>query len=140
MELSEWLVKSERKNNNLLKNLRKRNLVSGICLRKKWKWPLNKNRKGKAELNRLQNLLHVVAADPAHGDPVGRRFEALDRRVGRGERRTVDRGGYLGDVIAVGRLGGTEGTIEELTVLQPTYPAWMQPMGIDMLTSEALKQ
>ncbi len=31
-------------------------------------------------------------------------------------------------------------TIEELTALQPPYPAWMQPMGIDMLTSEALKQ
>lgn len=31
-------------------------------------------------------------------------------------------------------------TIEELTAIQPPYPAWMQPMGIDMLTSEALKQ
>lgn len=31
-------------------------------------------------------------------------------------------------------------TIEELTARQPPYPAWMQPMGIDMLTSEALKQ
>jgi aryl-alcohol dehydrogenase-like predicted oxidoreductase len=32
------------------------------------------------------------------------------------------------------------GSIEELTAIQPPYPAWMQPMGIDMLTSEALKQ
>lgn len=31
-------------------------------------------------------------------------------------------------------------TIEELTAIQPPYPTWMQPMGIDMLTSEALKQ
>ena len=31
-------------------------------------------------------------------------------------------------------------TIEELTAILPPYPAWMQPMGIDMLTSEALKQ
>lgn len=30
--------------------------------------------------------------------------------------------------------------IEELTATPPPYPAWMQPMGIDMLTSEALKQ
>ena len=30
--------------------------------------------------------------------------------------------------------------IEGLTATQPPYPAWMQPMGIDMLTSEALKQ
>ena len=30
--------------------------------------------------------------------------------------------------------------IEGLTAAQPPYPAWMQPMGIDMLTSEALKQ
>lgn len=30
--------------------------------------------------------------------------------------------------------------IEELTAIQPSYPTWMQPMGIDMLTSEALKQ
>ncbi len=31
-------------------------------------------------------------------------------------------------------------TIEGLTARQPPYPAWMQPMGIDLLTSEALKQ
>ncbi len=31
-------------------------------------------------------------------------------------------------------------TIEGLTAIQLPYPAWMQPMGIDLLTSEALKQ
>ncbi len=30
--------------------------------------------------------------------------------------------------------------IETLTAIQPPYPAWMEPMGIDPLTSEALKQ
>jgi len=31
-------------------------------------------------------------------------------------------------------------TIEKLTALQPPYPAWMQPMGADMVTTEALRQ
>lgn len=30
--------------------------------------------------------------------------------------------------------------IELLTAVKPPYPAWMEPMGIDLLTSEALKQ
>jgi len=30
--------------------------------------------------------------------------------------------------------------IETLTAVQPPYPSWMQSMGIDMLTAEALKQ
>jgi len=30
--------------------------------------------------------------------------------------------------------------IDALTAVKPSYPAWMEPMGIDLLTSEALKQ
>lgn len=30
--------------------------------------------------------------------------------------------------------------IETLTAMQQPYPAWMQPMGVDLLNAEALQQ
>lgn len=49
----------------------------------------------------------------------------------------------LEDNLAAARLtldGEDLKGIEELTATLPPYPAWMQPMGIDLLTAEALRQ